>query len=59
MMAVMVLRGLETEVLDEYESRLLDDMIDDPLEDDLERRRDERMLEKEREWNLEVRILTG
>lgn len=50
MMALMVLMG--DDEVEAYESRLPDMM--EPCEADDERRRDERMLEKEREWKREV-----
>ncbi len=53
MMALIVLIG--DEELEAYESRLLDMM--EPCEIEDERRRELRMLEKERDWNRVVRIL--
>jgi hypothetical protein len=55
MMALMVLIG--DEELEAYESRLLD-MIE-PCEVEDERRRELRMLEKERDWKRVVRILAN
>lgn len=52
MMALIVLTGEEE--LEAYESLLLDMM--DPLEPDDERRREDLMLEKDREWKRVVRI---
>jgi hypothetical protein len=52
-MALIVLIG--DEELEAYESRLLDMM--EPCEIEDERRRELRMLEKERDWNRVVRIL--
>ncbi len=49
----MVLMG--DEVLEAYESLLLDIM--EPCDADEERRREDRRLEKERDWKREVRIL--
>jgi hypothetical protein len=53
MIALMVLIG--DEELEAYESRLLDIMEPWDVED--ERRRELRMLEKERDWKRVVRIL--
>jgi hypothetical protein len=53
MMALMALIG--DEVLEAYESRLLD--IIEPWDVEDERRRELRMLEKERDWKRVVRIL--
>ena len=55
MIALRVFRGEAEEPLDAYESQLLDRT--DPVELDLERRKEERMLEKEREWKRVVRML--
>lgn len=49
----MVLIG--DEVLEAYESLLLDNI--EPWDADEERRRDDRMLENERDWKRVVRIL--
>lgn len=51
--ASMVLIG--DEVLEAYESLLLDNI--EPWDADEERRRDDRMLENERDWKRVVRIL--
>jgi len=53
MIALIVVMG--EDVLDAYESRLLD--IEELLDGEDARRRDERMVEKERDWNREVRMV--
>jgi hypothetical protein len=54
MIALIVLTGEDE--LEAYESRLLD--IIEPLEVEEDRRRELRMLEKDRDWKRVVRILT-
>jgi len=53
MIALIVVMG--EDVLDAYESRLLD--IEELFEGEDARRRDERMVEKESDWNREVRMV--